>query len=334
MIKSGRSVKLLDPIVALLLTFNLEITRSARSFPEVVRLVLGLVSMLLIGCAAVARRVIPPLWPRFRAQASGRYLSNDAKGPTSAFRVYRYVVDVHGQLFIHDTVPKNLTSCFKNAEFLDFFFKRIRPNPEAVTANVEYLHSGKITRHDILGPRPATDLRTDWSDVAPFNGTIDRRETRSREELYCQACKNGNSEGYEWISPCGPELNLVRCQDTPIVYRELVDHNGVGGMLKWAGSLWEPFQPDKLIVDPSNGYVYHPCPQPSRRRRGPRSSDVETEQRYGGLSLLGSNLVLSQLAEGLEIDPDAFEKGLGGSIEWKGERFQLGLLGTHGHVRK
>ena len=26
-------------------------------------------------------------------------------------RVYRYWVDVHGQLFLYDTVPKNLTSC-------------------------------------------------------------------------------------------------------------------------------------------------------------------------------------------------------------------------------
>lgn len=31
-------------------------------------------------------------------------------------RVYRYAIDVHGQLFLHDTTPKNLTSCFKNPD--------------------------------------------------------------------------------------------------------------------------------------------------------------------------------------------------------------------------
>lgn len=241
---------------------------------------------------------------------------------TPPFRVYRYVVDVHGQLFIHDTVPKNLTSCFKNTEFLDFFFKRIRPNPKSLTATPHYARSGTISRHDILNPPTDTTLPSDWSDVPPFNGS-----TPSSEQLHSQACINGNSEGYEWISPCGPELNLVRCQDTPIVYRELIDDGGDTGMLKWAGNQWEPFQPEKLVVDPSNGYVYHPSPRPSRRRsRGSKEAEDEGEQRYGSLSLLGSNLVLSTLAEGLEIDPDAFEKGSGGSIEWKGERYQLGLL--------
>ncbi|GAC98097.1 hypothetical protein PHSY_005686 [Pseudozyma hubeiensis SY62] len=289
--------------------------------------------MLLIRApGAVARRTMPLRSPSqsrrhgferpfFSASTSFSPASTASKPP---FRVYRYVVDVHGQLFIHDTVPKNLTSCFKNTEFLDFFFKRIRPNPESLTASPHYARSGAILRHDILNPPTDTTLPPDWSDVRPYNGWMP-----SSEQLHLQACTNGNSEGYEWISPCGPELNLVRCQDTPIVYRELVDDGGDTGMLKWAGDLWEPFQPEKLVVDPSNGYVYHPSPKPSHRRstRSSKEGEGEDEQRYGSLSLLGSNLVLSTLAEGLEIDPDAFEKGSGGSIEWKGERFQLGLLG-------
>lgn len=240
----------------------------------------------------------------------------------SPFRVYRYVLDVHGQLFLHDTVPKNLTSCFKNTEFLDFFFKRIRPNPSSPTSDPSYAQSGVILRHDILKPPPNTSLAQDWSDIPPYNGVIAADETRSREALHQEACKLGASEGYQWISPCGPELNLVRCQDTPVVYREL----GVeDGMLKWAGSLEEPFQPDKLVVDPKNGYVYHPSPQHSRRR-GSGNSNVEAS-KYGSLSLLGSNLVLSRLAEELDIYPEKFDQGEGGSIEWNGRRYRLGLLG-------
>ncbi|TKY88653.1 hypothetical protein EX895_002284 [Sporisorium graminicola] len=156
--------------------------------------------------------------------------------------------------------------------------------------------------------------------MAPFNGTVEHSETRSQEELYQVALQQGNSQGYEWVSPCGPELNLVRCQDAPIVYRELGEDDG---MLKWAGSLSEPFRPDQLVVDPSNGYVYHPSPQPSSRR----GSKASTGEQYGSLSLLGSSLVLSKLAEGLEIDPDVFDRGIGGSIEWKGHRYDLGVLG-------
>lgn len=185
---------------------------------------------------------------------------------------------------------------------------------------MDYAHSDSISRHDILNPPPSTSLPQDWSDVPPFNGILRGSEARSREDLYEEACKLGNDEGYEWISPCGPELNLIRCQDTPIVFRELSQEEG---MLKWAGTLTEPFQPDKLVLDPSNGYVYHPSPQPSRRRK----SDQEAPSRYGSLSLLGSNLVLSRLAEGLEIDSDAFENGIGGTIEWKGKRYELDLLG-------
>ncbi len=85
-------------------------------------------------------------------------------------------------------------------------------------------------------------------------------------------------------------------------------------MLKWAGGLTEPFQPNKLVVDPSNGYVYHPSPQPSRRKRS-KGDEVD---RYGALSLLGSNLVLSGWRTGWRLILISFAEGLGGSIEWKG----------------
>ncbi|ETS62270.1 hypothetical protein PaG_03343 [Moesziomyces aphidis] len=238
------------------------------------------------------------------------------KATPTGFRVYRYVVDVHGQLFLHDTVPKNLTSCFKNTDFLDFFFKRLRPNPASRTASADY---SIISRHDILHA-PVSSLASDWSDGAPFNGDMTTEQAAS--DLYLEACRLGDSEGYEWISPCGPELNLIRSQDAPIVFRELSDD----GMLRWAGTLQETFEPDKLVVDPNNGYVYHPSPRPTRRKRQTNEDSAEV-QRYGALSLLGSNLVLSRLAEGLDIDPDAFDHGVGGSIEWKGRRYKLGLLG-------
>ncbi|KAJ3117673.1 hypothetical protein HDU96_005958 [Phlyctochytrium bullatum] len=43
-------------------------------------------------------------------------------------REWLYYIDVHGQLFLHDTFPRNLTSCFKDKKFLDFFFTRLQVN--------------------------------------------------------------------------------------------------------------------------------------------------------------------------------------------------------------
>ncbi|CAO3572820.1 unnamed protein product [Mortierella alpina] len=46
-------------------------------------------------------------------------------------RPYFYFIDVHGQVFLQDTHPKNFTSCYKDPKFLDFFIRRIRPNDTA-----------------------------------------------------------------------------------------------------------------------------------------------------------------------------------------------------------
>ena len=43
-------------------------------------------------------------------------------------RPYFYYIDIHGQIFLQDTHPKDLTSCFKDTRCLDFFMPRIRPN--------------------------------------------------------------------------------------------------------------------------------------------------------------------------------------------------------------
>ncbi|KAF9091946.1 hypothetical protein BGX29_001617 [Mortierella sp. GBA35] len=43
-------------------------------------------------------------------------------------RPYFYFIDIHGQVFLQDTYPKNFTSCYKDPKFLNFFLTRIRPN--------------------------------------------------------------------------------------------------------------------------------------------------------------------------------------------------------------
>lgn len=60
---------------------------------------------------------------------------------------------------------------------------------------------------------------------------------------------------YPFLSPCGPELNLVRAEQpsTPIVFRDL---NDLETVLKWGATIETPFQPHKLAFDQS-GAFYH-----------------------------------------------------------------------------
>jgi hypothetical protein len=47
---------------------------------------------------------------------------------SKSIRPYFYFIDIHGQVFLQETTPKNFTSCYKDPKFLNFFLTRIRPN--------------------------------------------------------------------------------------------------------------------------------------------------------------------------------------------------------------
>ncbi len=237
------------------------------------------------------------------------------KATPTGFRVYRYVVDVHGQLFLHDTVPKNLTSCFKNTDFLDFFFKRLRPNPASRTASADY---SIISRHDILHA-PVSSLASDWSDGAPFNGDMTTeqaasdlylkhavgRQRRLRVDLAMRTGAEPDPESgcarlcFGSSATTGCCAGQVRCRrrSNPI------------------SSWW---------IRTTGTSIIH---LPDQHDGSGKPTKIPQKCRGMGSELACSNLVLSRLAEGLDIDPDAFDHGVGGSIEWKGRRYKLGLLG-------
>lgn len=219
--------------------------------------------------------------------SSSSSLSNSKE--TKNVRAYRYAIDTHGQLFLHDTVPKNLTSCYKNPEFLNFFFSRVRPN-DAKAADVESV----------------AHLDDEWTETGQFSAD--------------QTLQIGRRQGYHWFSPCQGEYNLIRSADSPIVFRELSQD----GTLTWAGNLQSNFQPFALKVDSETGYVYHPSPVPPLTSL--RKQVTENYHPFGAYSLLSSSLVLQRLASGLEIDPDLFAEQQGGSIEWHGKRYNMGII--------
>ncbi|UZJ52156.1 hypothetical protein CBS101457_001476 [Exobasidium rhododendri] len=222
-----------------------------------------------------------------------------------ATRYYRYVIDVHGQLFLHDTTPKNLTSCFKNPQFLDFFFTRIKPNVGKVNGK----SSSSAESASIKKKGAESEEEQHWTE---------------REGLHFdEASRIAYSENYRWVSPCQGESNFIRASKSPIVFREL-DQDG---MLHWAGTFTCKFEPSSLRVDSETGYVYHPSPIPPLRSIQKKiEAEGPTANPYGAYSLLSSALVLQRLATGLDVDPDAFVDGEGGSIEWDCQRWRIGII--------
>lgn len=86
------------------------------------------------------------------------------------------------------------------------------------------------------------------------------------------------SEDFPYISPCGREMNYIRCEDLPIVFNQLLKEDGQviqdisaygnnsttpsNEFLSYGGTdgLTVPFQPQKLVMLPTSGRIYHVGP--------------------------------------------------------------------------
>ncbi|KAM4689956.1 UPF0598 protein C8orf82 homolog, partial [Rhinophrynus dorsalis] len=72
-------------------------------------------------------------------------------------------------------------------------------------------------------------------------------------------------EDFPYMSPCGRERNYIRCDDRPIVFTHLLtDTNSGSQLLSYCGGedkLAVKFEPEKLVMLPENGRVYHPAPE-------------------------------------------------------------------------
>ncbi|XP_064640634.1 UPF0598 protein CG30010-like [Lineus longissimus] len=58
------------------------------------------------------------------------------QSPNPKHREYFYFIDHQGQLFLDDARIKNFTSCFKEKDFLEFFFKRVKINETGLYEDV------------------------------------------------------------------------------------------------------------------------------------------------------------------------------------------------------
>ena len=103
--------------------------------------------------------------------------------------------------------------------------------------------------------------------------------------------KDAYKDEFPFMSPCGVEMNFIKCEELPTVYNKIITFDQAknfkplekqlkvsephyNGYLLYAGDqLWTPFEPSKLSVNPESGRVYHPC-----------------EKHLGGVALIASAL--------------------------------------------
>ncbi|CAN2391694.1 Domain of unknown function (DUF4505) [Pristimantis euphronides] len=201
---------------------------------------------LLRGFPALCSLLTQPVAPGvFRRRL--HYVQGQSPEPRS--REYFYYIDHQGQLFLDDAKVKNFITCFKEKQFLVFFFKQVQRNK-----------SGR------------------YMDDFPY------------------------------ISPCGRERNYIRCDDRPVVFTHLLNDDLSGAQhLSYGGGgdkLTVKFEPEKLIMLPDNGRVYHPAPE-----------------KAGGVGLVKSSLAF-ELSPCFEF-PLGSKAGVPTCFYWQGKRHDL-----------
>uniref|UniRef100_A0A1B6HNQ3 Uncharacterized protein n=1 Tax=Homalodisca liturata TaxID=320908 RepID=A0A1B6HNQ3_9HEMI len=71
-------------------------------------------------------------------------------------------------------------------------------------------------------------------------------------------------EEFPFISPCGREINFIKCDDRPVVFTHLTEKDGNPIFCYGhVDELFVPFQPNFIYMEPANGRVYHPAPPAS-----------------------------------------------------------------------
>ncbi|RLN52967.1 hypothetical protein BBJ28_00017460 [Nothophytophthora sp. Chile5] len=106
-------------------------------------------------------------------------------------------------------------------------------------------------------------------------------QVRPNATAQCKSLEEETFLEYPFRSPCGKEMNFIKCADRPFVFEDLKrDDKGQWTLVFGGGELAMPFRPETLRISLSTGRLYH---------------DVQTKKVAAGTSE-GIALVKSQLA--------------------------------------
>jgi len=123
--------------------------------------------------------------------------------------MYYYHIDLQGRLYIEDMLPKSITTSLKSPKFLNFFWKRLRPNESAESKN----------DYPFISP-----CGTEMNFVRPADTPIvfDRLESVDGEDLLVY-----NANTYETFNPNG----LVWKTKTNRIYHPVLKHSNLSPTL-------------------------------------------------------------------------------------------------------
>lgn len=121
------------------------------------------------------------------------------------------------------------------------------------------------------------------------------------------------TENFPFVSPCGKEMNYIRCDDLPVVFATIIEDSDVSanqspGLLTFSGigdNLTFPFQPEKICMLPESGRIYHPGPE-----------------KVGGVALIKSSLAI-ELSPYFEYRKGNQDSDPPTHFNWKGMCYEL-----------
>ncbi|KAH9597065.1 Protein of unknown function DUF4505 [Trypanosoma melophagium] len=181
---------------------------------------------------------------------------------TTARRYYYYlnerghlfhVFDIKG--FVKSTRRPSGPTYLRDGVFLDFFYQRLRRNNLAHIA--PYINNSN-RNSDNSGITTSITNNSHSSSVNKPGGILESilvdDDTMMTTNQFLQC--------FPYVSLCGKEKNFLSVQDAPVVFTDYNFNYGkdgecTGGILTFAGSLQEPFQPSALTVT-KEGKLFHP----------------------------------------------------------------------------
>ncbi len=126
------------------------------------------------------------------------------------------------------------------------------------------------------------------------------------------------NDHFPYLSPCGVERNFIRCDDRPIVFTKILEHDETAADTKqtpsdcldrlscnFTGDKYTvPMEPEKICMLPKSGRIYHPAPS-----------------KTGGVGLIKSSIAI-ELSKHFEFG-EAGEYAPPTHFNWKGQRYTL-----------
>ncbi|KAF1330734.1 putative mitochondrial protein, partial [Globisporangium splendens] len=126
---------------------------------------------------------------------------------------------------------------------------------------------------------------------------------------------------YPYRSPCGKEMNFIKCADLPFVFEDLYQDEKTK---QWVfvyggGALKAPFDPTKLKISLTTGRLYHDLSTKFDSDTRPSVALVKSQLAVE----LGKHIIVHNVedADGRESAGDA--EMIIGEIEWQEQRFPI-----------